>query len=42
MQAFQVLTAEEALAALPDTALTIPASISHDMTIGLEFKPWYA
>jgi hypothetical protein len=36
----QVLTAEEALAALPDTALTIQASISDDVTIGLAFKPW--
>jgi len=39
-QAFKVLTAEEALAALPDSALTIPASMSHDMTIGLEFNHW--
>ena len=39
-QAIQVLTAEEALAALPDTALTIPASISDDVTVGLTFKPW--
>ena len=39
-QALQVLTAEEALAALPDTALTIPASISDDVTVGLTFKPW--
>jgi hypothetical protein len=39
-QALQVLTAEEALAALPDTALTIPASISDDVTVGLAFKPW--
>jgi hypothetical protein len=36
----QVLTAEDALAALPDTALTIPASISDDVTLGLAFKPW--
>ena len=39
-QALQVLTAEDALAALPDTTLTIPASVSDAMTIGLEFKPW--
>ena len=39
-QALQVLSAEEALAALPDTALTIPASISDDVTVGLTFKPW--
>jgi len=39
-QALQVLTAEEALAALPDTALTIPASISDNVTVGLAFKPW--
>jgi hypothetical protein len=39
-QAVQVLTAEETLAALPDTALTIPASISDDVTVGLSFKPW--
>jgi hypothetical protein len=39
-QAPQVLTAKDALAALPDTALTIPASISDDLTIGLAFKPW--
>jgi hypothetical protein len=25
---------------VPDTALTIPASISDDVTIGLAFKPW--
>ena len=36
-QALQVLTAEDALAALPDTT---PASISGDMTIGLTFKSW--
>jgi hypothetical protein len=39
-QALQVLTAEDALAALPDTTSTIPASISDGITIGLEFKPW--
>ena len=39
-QVFQVLSAGEALAALPDTALTIPASGSDDVTIGLNFKPW--
>ena len=39
-QALQVLTAEDALAALPDTTLTIPASISGDITIGLTFKSW--
>lgn len=39
-QAPQVMTAEEALAALPGTALTIPASISHDVTVSLTFKPW--
>jgi hypothetical protein len=38
-QALQVLTAEDALAALPETASTIPASISDDLTIGLAFKP---
>ena len=38
-QALQVLTAEDALAALPDMTLTIPASISGDITIGL-FKSW--
>jgi hypothetical protein len=40
LQAPQVLTAEEALAALPDTAPTIPASIGDDVTVGLNFKPW--
>ena len=40
LQALQVLTAEDALAALPDTTLTIPASISDDITIGLTFKSW--
>ncbi len=39
-QALQVLTAEEALAGVPETALTIPASISDDVTVGLAFKPW--
>ena len=39
-QALQVLTAEDALAALPDTTPTIPASISGDITIGLTFKSW--
>jgi hypothetical protein len=39
-QALQVLTAEDALAALPDTALTIPASLSDDMTVGLTFNAW--
>jgi hypothetical protein len=39
-QALLVLTAEDALAALPDTALTIPASMSDDVTVGLPFKPW--
>jgi hypothetical protein len=39
-QTLQVLTAEDALAALPDTAPTIPASSSDDVTIGLAFKPW--
>ena len=39
-QALRVLTAEDALAALPDTTSTIPASISDGITIGLEFKPW--
>jgi len=39
-QAPQVLTAEEALATLPDTALAIPASISDDVTVGLTFKSW--
>ena len=28
------------MAALPDTTLTIPASISGDITIGLPFKSW--
>jgi hypothetical protein len=37
-QAVQVLTAEDALAALPETALTIPAAISDDLTIGLDFS----
>ena len=40
LQALQVLAAEDALAALPDTTLTIPASISGDITIGLTFKSW--
>jgi hypothetical protein len=40
LQAVQVLTAEDALAALPDTALTIPASISDNVTVGLEFRSW--
>jgi len=40
LQAPQVLTAEEALAALPDTAPTIPASSGDDVTLGLNFKPW--
>jgi hypothetical protein len=39
-QALQVLTAEDALAGLPDTALTIPASLSDDMTVGLTFNAW--
>jgi hypothetical protein len=39
-QAVQVLTAEDALAALPETAWTIPAGIGGDLSIGLEFKPW--
>jgi len=39
-QALQVLTAEEALAGVPDTALAIPASIGDDVTVGLAFKPW--
>lgn len=39
-QAFRVLTAEDALAALPDTTLTIPAAISSDVAIGLTFKSW--
>jgi hypothetical protein len=38
-QAIQVLTAKEALAALPDTALTPLAGISSDVTVGLAFKP---
>ena len=33
LQALQVLTAEDALAALPDTTLTIPASVSGDISI---------
>jgi hypothetical protein len=39
-QAMQVLTAEDALAALPDTTLTIPASVSGDISIGLTFNAW--
>lgn len=39
-QALQVLTAEDALAALPDTTSTIPASVSDGITIALEFKSW--
>ena len=39
-QALQVLTAGDALAALPDTTPTIPASISGDITISLTFKCW--
>lgn len=39
-KALQVLTAKDALAALPDTIRTIPASISDDITIGLGFKSW--
>jgi len=39
-RALQVLTAEEALAGVPDTALTIRASINDDVTVGLAFKPW--
>ena len=40
LQAIQVLTAEDALAALPDTTLTIPASVSGDIAIGLTFSSW--
>ena len=40
LQALQVLTAEDALEALPDTALPIPAGINDDVTVGLPFKPW--
>ena len=40
LQAVQVLTAEEALAALPDTALATPAGSRDDLTVGLNFKPW--
>jgi len=40
LQVPQVLTAEDALAALPETALTLPASISDDLTIGLSFRSW--
>jgi hypothetical protein len=36
----QVLTAEDALAALPETALTTRADLSDDVTIGLEFRSW--
>ena len=39
-QAVQVLTGEEALAALPDAALTIRAGASDDVTVDLAFKPW--
>jgi hypothetical protein len=35
----QILAAKDALAALPDTALTVPA-ISDDVSIGLSFKSW--
>jgi hypothetical protein len=38
--ALQVLTAEDALAALPDTTLAIPAAISGDISIDLTFKSW--
>ena len=38
-RALQVLTAEEALAGVPDTALTMPASTSDDVTVCLAFKP---
>jgi hypothetical protein len=40
LQVPRVLTAEDALAALPETALTLPASISDDLTIGLPFRSW--
>jgi hypothetical protein len=40
LQTLQILTAEDALAALPETALTVPASISDNVSIGLAFKPW--
>ncbi len=40
LQAARVLTAEDALAALPETALTLPASISDDVTIDLPFRSW--
>ena len=39
-KALQVLTAEDALAALPDTIRTTPASISDDITISPGFKSW--
>lgn len=39
MQAAQVLIAEEALAALPGTALTTPSGASDDVTVSLAFKP---
>jgi hypothetical protein len=35
-----VMTAEDALAALPDTAMTVPASVCDDVSIGIDFKPW--
>jgi hypothetical protein len=40
LQVPRVLTAEDALAALPETALTLPASIGDDLTIGLSFRSW--
>jgi hypothetical protein len=40
MQAGLVLTAEDALAALPSTALSTPPGSSGEVSIGLEFKPW--
>jgi hypothetical protein len=40
LQGAQVLTAEDALAAMPETTLTLPASISQDLTISLPFRSW--
>jgi hypothetical protein len=39
-RAREVLTAEDALAALPETASAIPASMGGDLAISLAFKPW--
>jgi hypothetical protein len=39
-QTVQVLTADEAMAALPDISLRNPAGSSQDVTVGLSLKPW--